>query len=237
MSDGQILLLWDVDHTLIENAGVSKEIYARTFEYLTARTPEESIQTDGRTDFEIIANLLTANKEDPDQFTRPAITDALMAAMKDKYDDLRRRGSVLPGAREALTAILADDSVHQSVLTGNIAPNGRSKLAALGLDEFIDFEIGGFGSDDISRPRLVGHAQRRAQAKYEAEFDEKSTVLIGDTVRDVRAAKVGGASVIGVATGVDSPENLRAEGADMVFDDLRDTAAVVQAVKMLGGQG
>ncbi|WP_143465562.1 HAD hydrolase-like protein [Kribbella sp. ALI-6-A] len=197
----------------------------------------ESIQTDGRTDFEIIANLLTANKEDPDEFTRPAITDALMAAMKDKYDDLRRRGSVLPGAREALAAILADDSIHQSVLTGNIASNARSKLTALGLDEFIDFETGGFGSDDISRPRLVGHAQRRAQAKYKAEFDEKSTVLIGDTVRDVRAAKLGGARVIGVATGVDSPATLRAEGADMVFDDLRDTAAVVQTVKRLAGQG
>jgi hypothetical protein len=29
------LVLWDVDHTLIENAGVSKEIYATAFHALT----------------------------------------------------------------------------------------------------------------------------------------------------------------------------------------------------------
>ncbi|MGC4938022.1 HAD hydrolase-like protein [Kribbella sp. DT2] len=138
--------------------------------------------------------------------------------------------------REALSVILADNSIHQSVLTGNIAPNGRSKLAALGLDQFIDFGIGGFGSDDVDRPKLVGHAQRRANAKYGVTFDEKSTVLIGDTTRDVRAAKRGGAQVIGVATGIDSLDVLQAEGADAVFEDLRDTAAVVRAIKKLAGQ-
>ncbi|GAA1558424.1 HAD family hydrolase [Kribbella lupini] len=236
MGNGQILLLWDVDHTLIENAGVSKEIYARAFEHLTGRAPAASIQTDGRTDFEIVGNLLRANGENPDGFARQVITEALVTAMKEKYDDLRRRGSVLPGAREALSAVLLDNSIHQSVLTGNIAPNGRAKLAALGLDQFIDFEIGGFGSDDIDRPKLVGYAQRRAGEKYGVEFELKSTVLIGDTTRDIRAAKNGGAQAIGVATGIDSADVLRTEGADAVFDDLRDTEAVIAAVRKLAGR-
>jgi hypothetical protein len=30
----QVLLLWDVDHTLIENSGVSKAVYARAFELM-----------------------------------------------------------------------------------------------------------------------------------------------------------------------------------------------------------
>ena len=32
-----LLVLWDIDHTLIENHGVNKEIYALAFELLTGR--------------------------------------------------------------------------------------------------------------------------------------------------------------------------------------------------------
>jgi uncharacterized protein YbjT (DUF2867 family) len=45
----------------------------------------------------------------------------------------------------------------------------------------------------------------------------------------------GGARVVAVATGSDSAEDLRAEGADIVLADLRDTRAVVQAVTGLVG--
>jgi phosphoglycolate phosphatase-like HAD superfamily hydrolase len=233
MDTAQILLLWDVDHTLIENGGVSKEIYARAFDLLAGHPPTESIQTDGRTDFEIMANLLAANDRPDAEHSQTEITSALRTAMDDKFAELKRRGSVLPGAREVLLAVLEQPFIHQSVLTGNIAPNGRAKLAALDLDQYIDFEVGGFGSDDVSRPCLVGHAQRRASAKFGVSFDETTTVLVGDTVRDVQAAKLGGARVIAVATGIDSVAKLAAEGADVVIDDLRDTAAVLRAVMEL----
>ena len=57
----QVLLLWDVDHTLIENSGVSKAVYARVFEMMTGRVAEVQPDIDGRTDYEIVCNLLTAN--------------------------------------------------------------------------------------------------------------------------------------------------------------------------------
>jgi phosphoglycolate phosphatase-like HAD superfamily hydrolase len=76
----------------------------------------------------------------------------------------------------------------------------------------------------------VGIAQERASAKYGQGFDKGNTVLIGDTLRDVRAALKGGARVIAVATGTDSAEALLAEGADAVLPDLRDTRAVREAV-------
>jgi hypothetical protein len=40
------LVLWDVDHTLIENSGVSKENYALAFKLLTGREPEVIPQED-----------------------------------------------------------------------------------------------------------------------------------------------------------------------------------------------
>jgi hypothetical protein len=56
----QVLLLWDVDHTLIENSGVSKAVYARAFQMMTRCAPEVQPDTDGRTDYKIVRNLFTA---------------------------------------------------------------------------------------------------------------------------------------------------------------------------------
>jgi phosphoglycolate phosphatase-like HAD superfamily hydrolase len=143
---------------------------------------------------------------------------------------LRERGHELPGARAALTAFRSSPGIVQSVLTGNIRPNAVTKLSAFGLDEYIDFEAGGYGSDDEVRANLVAIAQERASAKYGTRFDKGNTILIGDTLRDVQAGRNGGARVIAVATGSDSVEALRAEGADIALPDLQDTRAVMEAV-------
>jgi phosphoglycolate phosphatase len=120
--------------------------------------------------------------------------------------------------------------IIQSVLSGNIRPNPFTKLSVFGPDSYIDFEVGGYGSDDPVRDNLVGFARERASAKYGALFYKDTTVLIGDTLRDVRAGRNGGAHVVGVATGPDSMDALLGEGADIALPDLRDTQAVVEPV-------
>jgi beta-phosphoglucomutase-like phosphatase (HAD superfamily) len=80
------------------------------------------------------------------------------------------------------------------------------------------------------RANLVGIARKRASAKLGLSFDKRNTVVIGDTPRDVEAGRLGGAYVVAVASGSDSVERLKVEGADVVLPDLADTAAVVAAV-------
>lgn len=155
---------------------------------------------------------------------------ALAEAMAEKAPQLGRRGYALPGARAALEALQGTAGVIQTVLSGNIKPNAFAKLAAFGLDAYLDFEVGGYGSDDAVRSNLVGVACGRASVKYGAVLDASRTVLFGDTPRDVQAGRDGGAYVIGVATGHDSMERLLAEGADAVLPHLEDTVAVVMAV-------
>jgi hypothetical protein len=60
-----VLLLWDVDHTLIDNGGVSKANYALAFELLTGRPATVPAKTGGRTDVEIVESLLRDNGRDP----------------------------------------------------------------------------------------------------------------------------------------------------------------------------
>lgn len=232
------LVLWDVDHTLIENGGVSKETYAGAFELLTGMTASHRARTDGRTDPEIMADLLRDHGAAPEAFTGDQIRDALVASLQSRRDRLAEKGYALPGARAVIDALGRTGEVVQSVLTGNTRQNGFVKLDVFGLADGLDWECGGFGFDAESRPRLVAVAQGRAEARYGRRFDAEHTVLIGDTVNDVRAGALGGAQVVAVATGDDSIDTLTAAGATRVLPDLTDTDAVVAAVvAAVGRQG
>jgi phosphoglycolate phosphatase-like HAD superfamily hydrolase len=70
------------------------------------------------------------------------------------------------------------------VLIGNIRPNAVTKLSVFGLDGYIDFDVGGYGSDDEARANLVGIAQARASARHGQAFDKRTTILVGDTLWD-----------------------------------------------------
>ncbi|GAA0946692.1 HAD family hydrolase [Nonomuraea longicatena] len=231
-----VLVLWDVDHTLIENSGVSKETYAGAFELLTGRSAEHRAETDGRTDIEIMTNLLARHEVAATSSHLAKLPEALEASLAARRERLRERGYGLPGAREAIAALSGVPGVIQSVLTGNIRPNAFVKVEAFELHHGLDFEVGGYGSDDIVRANLVEVARKRARAKYGVDLQPSTTILIGDTVRDVQAALGGGAVAIGVATGPNTVEELLAEGAETALADLVDTAALVRAVTAIQAQ-
>ncbi len=89
------LVLWDVDHTLIENGGVSKDTYARAFELLIGNKPLVRPVTDGRTDFQIMRELLVANSVDVDGYTEIRhFENELKTAMEEKKVGLPERGYV-----------------------------------------------------------------------------------------------------------------------------------------------
>jgi len=188
-------VLWDIDHTLIENNGVNKETYAEAFELLTGRRAAHRAETDGRTEPEIMRNMLAAHAIDvPDGFPARVIM-ALETVTLANAPRLRERGHELPGARETLAAFQDLPCIVRSVLSGNTKSNALTKLSAFGLHGYLDLEVGGYGSDDDVRVKLVRVAQLRASEKYGHEFGPDSTVLIGDTPRDVRTGLEGGLMV------------------------------------------
>jgi phosphoglycolate phosphatase-like HAD superfamily hydrolase len=219
----ETLILWDVDNTLIDNGGVSKETYALAFELLTGQAPLVRPATDGRTDFQIMRELLSVNSIDIEKYVDiRQFEGVLIEAMERNAPLLSRRGHVLPGVINALSALSTVPAVIQSVLTGNIANNARAKLGAFNLDTWFDLDIGGFGSDDKVRSNLVNAARQKVSKKFDIQFDESSTILIGDTLLDVKAAHDGGAKILAVATGVHSTTQLSVAGADVVLDSLAD---------------
>ncbi|MBC3843118.1 HAD hydrolase-like protein [Streptacidiphilus sp. 4-A2] len=225
-----LIVLWDIDHTLIENSGVSKEIYAAAFAALTGRPPSVPVVTEGRTDRLIMADLFHRHQASPPVWDE--IEQALAEAGAARESDLRQRGYVLPGAREALEA-LSGEPVVTSVLTGNIVANAQVKLRAFGLDGLVDLAVGAYGADCEDRSGLVPMARQRIRAAYSALPVSAPVLLVGDTPRDVQAALANGAEVLAVASGSYDMTALHAAGARIVLPDLRDTARVMAALREL----
>jgi phosphoglycolate phosphatase len=157
----------------------------------------------------------------------------LATAFAARADQLTEQGRLLPGAGQAVAEVSCLHGVVQSVLTGTIKPNAVLKLRAFGLDRFFDTEVGGYGSQVYPKGAQLLMTRTRAAEKYGAAFGEDATVYIADSTRDVEAARTGGARCLAVASGRSSVSELRAAGADAVFGDLTDTAAVVAAVDRL----
>jgi phosphoglycolate phosphatase len=220
----QLIVLWDVDHTLVDNAGVSKEIYAGAFKALAGRGAELPAPTEGRTDRAIMLEMFVRHGLPVPGWA--SAQRALEEAGQAREEDLRRRGRVLPGVQEALKALATDSEICSSVLTGNIAANARVKLRAFGLDSLLDMSVGGYGEDSEDRAHLVDAARARIHATYGLAMMTPA-VLIGDTPRDVRAAHDAEARCIAVASGIHSVAELRAAGADFVVPDLTDTEGLL----------
>jgi phosphoglycolate phosphatase-like HAD superfamily hydrolase len=154
----------------------------------------------------------------------------IVSELHDRTAQIRAEGRLLPGALDALRAIAELPGVHQSVLTGNLYPLAVLKLSIFEIAGYLDVRIGAFGGDDVDRTALPPHAWQRAQLHLGHRFGGADTVLVGDTVLDVATGKNAGARVVAVATGPATRAELAAAGADVVFDDLRDTAAVSAAI-------
>jgi phosphoglycolate phosphatase-like HAD superfamily hydrolase len=222
------LVLWDIDHTLIENSGISKEIYAAAFMTLTGRQACQPAQTEGRTDPEIMGDLLQLHGAP--SYPWETVRRALEQAGADHREPLSDRGSVLPGVREVIKALAESDGLVQTVVTGNIRANAEVKLDALGLLRSFDLEIGGYGSDDTRRSRLVDVAMMRAAARYGSGYDRANTIVVGDTPRDVQAGHDNDVRVLAVATGTHSADELHAAGATFVVPSLADVATVLEFI-------
>jgi phosphoglycolate phosphatase-like HAD superfamily hydrolase len=223
-----LIVLWDIDHTLIENAGVSKEIYAAAFTTVAGFPPREPAPTEGRTDRLIIAELFRRHDLAVPDWADAQV--ALAGAAVGREAELRRRGYVLPGALEALKAVAAEPGMVSSVLTGNIVENARVKLAAFGLEALVELEVGGYGSDGEDRAELVRKVRQRI-AHRDGRGNVFPIALVGDTPRDVEAGRDAGARVLAVASGRYSVSDLESAGADRAIRDLRDSAEVVEQLR------
>ncbi|MEV5494214.1 haloacid dehalogenase-like hydrolase [Nonomuraea fuscirosea] len=223
-------MLWNVDLTLVDVAIVTRDAYAEAFRFVTGRPLVKLVPPMGRPDSEIVFETLAVNGVVAEDGHLPQFLAALATAFADRRGRLAKEGRMMPGAKDALKSVSRLDGVVQTVLTGTIKSNAVHKLKAFGLDKHVDFELGGYGEEVYPKATLLQVAQSRAKQRYGTPFTPANTVVIGDSTRDVQAAKIGGAAMIGVASGRSMAAELREAGADVVLPDLSNASEVVAAV-------
>jgi phosphoglycolate phosphatase len=212
--------------------------YVEAFGVVVGRPLIQLPQTAGRSESEVFFDALALNGGDmrtdggAERLLDPFSAE-LAAVLAARRDDLASQGRLMPGAAEALAAVAKLEGVAQTVLTGNSKPNAMLKLRAFGLDGYVDFEIGGYGSEAYPRGTLLGVARQRAADKRGVALGELATVYVADSPRDVEAARVGGARSLAVAGGRASAAELREAGPDAVLPDLTDTAGLVNLIARL----
>jgi phosphoglycolate phosphatase-like HAD superfamily hydrolase len=129
-----------------------------------------------------------------------------------------------------LTALADDPAIHQGVVTGNLRAVARVKLEAFDLARFLDLDASAYGDDHRVRAELVVIARQRATERTGTTFGPVSTIVIGDTPRDVEAGRTAGARVVAVASGRSDVNELRDAGAVDVLPDLTDVGELRRLV-------
>lgn len=232
----RVLVLWDIDRTLLYVGEVDRQAYREAFEEVVGRQAERlPARGTGVTMPLAIRGMLLDNGVMPEEadVLLPRMLDVVPRRFAAHEEDVRRDGVLMPGAVGSLAVVAAQPDLVPTVVTGNLRANALVKLAVFGLDKYVDTTLGGYSSDDAYRPALVGVAQARAAAKHGTGFDRSSTVIVGDSLEDVRTGLEGGARVVAVAAGTTSAEALSEAGADVVLPDLTDPQRLLAAVRTL----
>ena len=223
-------MLFDVDGTLLTARGAGRRAVKRALEHVFGTTGSlDGYDMSGKTDPRIILELMegaglerAAVRERLDDFF-----ETYARTLSEEIGD-GRQVVTMPGVADLVRRLAADDGVVLGLLTGNIEEGARIKLGPTGLLPY--FALGAFGSDDADRRRLPSLAARRAHAQVGYAFAPAEVLVVGDTPHDIDCARHFGAVAVAVATGRFTPEQLRDEAPDLIFDDFSDAAAAARTL-------
>lgn len=226
------LVLFDIDGTILLTAGAGRRaIVAALSEEVGDRPAFERIRFDGKTDPQIVAEMLeAAGQPEPREPARVrALCERYVGYLARELERPTARTTVMPGVHPLLERLEAEPGVVLGLLTGNLAEGAALKLRSGGIAPE-RFRVGAYGSDAANRPDLPPIAARRAEAIFGRVPTGAEVVIIGDTPADIACGAGIAARALAVATGAYSVGDLEACRPHAVFADLSETDAVLEAI-------
>ena len=245
------LVTFDIDGTICRQKSKDSALHSRAFSHafqavfgIDASINE--IQHHGSTDQLILVKVLMHRgvRKAEAEAKLPELMNAMLLFAEENKHTCGDGLELLPGVKETLTQLRDRGDVITGLVTGNLQPIAWMKMEALGLtDCFTAPRFGGFGSDHCSGEVDASHKDRaefiriaRARAVLLHGIRDEDIVQqfhVGDAETDVEAAELGGASAIGVATGIFSADQLRAKCRSQHSIVLPSMASFPDMVKAL----
>jgi phosphoglycolate phosphatase-like HAD superfamily hydrolase len=214
-----VVVLFDVDETLVHTGGAGARSWKAAFEALYGIPADIGAHTSaGETDPEVGRETFTGvlhRDPTPDELGR-LYARYLMSLAEDIWTSPEYR--VLPGAEQTLVR-LGEAGVMLGLVSGAMEGAARTKLMPGNLNRF--FVFGAYGSDSPDRAELTARAIEKA-ARLHGQLSPAQVSVVGDTPRDIEAARAAGAVSVGVASGHYSTEELMAAHGDLVLGSLEE---------------
>ncbi len=221
------LILFDIDGTLTrtQNGYVPfNEAISQTF---GIDGDIRTVVPDGNTDPMIVEDIfakanvkIELHGNDWQEFT---------IHLRERYRHHVQQGTTtiraLPGAAALLKALSLDEGFSPSVVTGNFEVTAAIKLEAAGLAPYL--RRGAYASDSRYRPDLPAIAKERWEKLTGRVLLPEQCIVIGDTPKDLEAARHNQMKCILVGTGRYPVEELQYWHPDGCLADLSDTGAVI----------
>jgi len=230
------LILFDIDGTLLRAGDKDHQIAFVTAMKQIYGLPAtlDGVPLAGMLDSQIARLALSRHglSDDDIDADLARMIDAMGEHYAEAIAEQSRIERRLPGVVE-IAERLRTQNFALGVLTGNARSVARVKLESTGILDY--FPVGAFGDSARERGHLVQIAWNEAEAHFGLSFTAAQTVLVGDTPRDIEAARDNQAKVVAVATGRYSLDDLTAHHPDALFPDLTDTGAVVSAIEEMVG--
>ncbi|MGA2674747.1 MAG: HAD family hydrolase [Terracidiphilus sp.] len=225
--DGQDAYLFDIDGTLLRDIGrIHMNSFVPSIRRVTGfEVTLEGVPVQGSTDTAILREACR-QAGIPAEVFEPQL-EAILDAIRQTVAEQRKVMKLLlmPGVEDTLDH-LAKRGALLGVGTGNLEMIGWIKIEEAGLREW--FRFGGFSDRFPVRSELIGHAARKAR---ELAGDKARICVVGDTPRDIEAARANSLSVIAVATGNSSFDALLEYRPDVCATSLADLLRLTQAAQ------
>lgn len=220
------VLLFDLDGTLITTGGVGRRAMSGAFAKLH-RLPEHHGKSDvfegfsfaGMTDRAIARYALKHVLDEIPAEEIDRFLDAYLALLEEALPSSAHY-VVLPGVAELIASLANEPHLAVGLGTGNVRRGAYAKLERAAIGHF--FAFGGFGCDAEDRTEMLRVGAHRGAEKLSRPLADCRVVVIGDTPKDVAAAKGIGATCLAVATGGFTVAELLACGAEHAVETLAD---------------
>jgi len=214
--------LFDIDGTLISTGGAGRRAMEGAFRDVHGPAGPAGVAFSyaGMTDRAIVrAGLLALEHHAPDAAAIDRVLERYLGRLA--HEVLATTTYVVhPGVMGVVAWLRDRPRIALGLGTGNVKTGAYAKLARGALDA--PFAFGGFGCDAEDRTDLLRVGAGRGADALGLPLAECRVVVIGDTPKDVAAARGIGAECIGVGTGGFAPAALRDLGAQNAFATLEE---------------
>jgi phosphoglycolate phosphatase len=227
--DQQHAYLFDIDGTILRSRDrIHYNSFAHCVRSVTGLEASlTGINLMGHTDTGILRDAFLQSGH-PAHLWEPLLP-AILDEMRNHVVSRRAELNLIPmPAIEPTLQHLARQGALLGLATGNLEAIGWLKVEVLGLRSYFCF--GGFSDNFEVRSEMIADAVRQARELLGPDScPSPSICVVGDTPRDITAARANNLSVIAVATGNNTFDELAALQPEVCTTSLADLLAFTEA--------